>query len=183
MATNAKKPKEARIDDVTAAIAEAEALVGVLRDLKTKRAKLAAKLDALGATEHYLHARLWYRDGRYAYVHVHTPGAGRSKHYVGTDVDKIKEAQAAIDRGTQFVGLKADLATLDADLFDLRGAVASERRRARDVFTGQQRMQAHLRFGDRGLRLASAIASPVGDTRARSCSSPASPHQNRRTRA
>lgn len=171
------RTKPERMDDATAAIAEAEALVGALRDLKTKRAKLVAKIDVLSATEHYPHARLWYRDARYAYIHVHPPGGERSKHYVGTDAAKIKEAQEAIDRGTQFLGLKSDLATLDADLFDLRGAVASERRRAHDVFTGQQRMEAHLRSGDRMRNLARAIASPLGDTRARLASSATSPRR------
>lgn len=131
------------VDDLTAASIAAEALVRILEDLRKKRKKLMVDVQKIQALPMHLHARLWYRDKRYAYVHSHPPGGERVKQYVGTDTKKIREATAAIERGTLFLKLTNDIACLDRDLSGLRGTIESERRRAHDVFTGQQRMPAH----------------------------------------
>jgi hypothetical protein len=82
--------------------------------LAAKHAKLCKELVLLRDQPHCEHARIWLRNGHYAYLHVRTPGQERSRTYIGTSVEKIASAEEAVTRGRRVTQLKSSIETIEA---------------------------------------------------------------------
>lgn len=82
--------------------------------LVAKHADLSKELVVLKSKPHREHARIWFQNGQYAYLHVRFPGQPRSRTYIGTNVEKIAMAEEAIARGRRVTQLKSSIETIEA---------------------------------------------------------------------
>lgn len=81
--------------------------------LIAKHARLRGQLIKLQRLDHYENARIWFRKGQYAYLHISQPGCKRSRTYIGTSVKKIVAIQEAIERGVLVSKIKNSLSAVD----------------------------------------------------------------------
>jgi len=91
----------------------AEAIARQRDALVRNCAALRRECDALRRTEHYEHASIYYRDGRFAYLHVRKPNGGRARVYIGVDAAKIEAVAQAIERGKKLTKVSASLDELE----------------------------------------------------------------------
>lgn len=106
----AKAPAWVRqLDEAVEAIAQQrDALVRAYEALRSER-------DALRKTEHYEHASIYYREDRFAYLHVRRPEGGRDRIYIGVDAEKIASIEEAIERGKRLTVVSAALDAFERD--------------------------------------------------------------------
>jgi hypothetical protein len=83
--------------------------------LIAKHARLRGQLIKLQRLDHYENARIWFRKGQYAYLHISQPGCKRTRTYIGTSAKKIVAIQEAIERGVRVSNVKKSLATTDKE--------------------------------------------------------------------
>lgn len=81
--------------------------------LVAKHADLSKELVVLKGKPHREHARIWFQEGQYAYLHVRFPGQPRSRTYIGTNVEKIAMAEEAITRGRRVTQLKSSIEAIE----------------------------------------------------------------------
>jgi len=81
--------------------------------LIAKQARLNGQLLKLQRLHHYENARIWFRQGQYAYLHISQPGCKRLRTYIGTDVEKIFAIQEAIEIGSLVSDIKSSLFAVD----------------------------------------------------------------------
>lgn len=98
------------LEDLDNAIGE---ICGYRSMLVTKHAKLCKELVLLRGQPHCEHARIWLRNGHYAYLHVRAPGQERSRTYIGTSVEKIALAEEAVTRGRRVTQLKNSIEAIE----------------------------------------------------------------------
>ena len=83
--------------------------------LIAKQTRLRGQLVKLQRLDHYENARIWFRKGQYAYLHVSPPGCKRSRTYIGTSAKKFVAIQEAIERGVLVSKIKNSLSAVDKE--------------------------------------------------------------------
>ena len=83
--------------------------------LIAKQTRLRGQLIKLQRLDHYENARIWFRKGQYAYLHVSQPGCKRTRTYIGTSAKRIVAIQEAIERGVRVSNVKKSLGAIDQE--------------------------------------------------------------------
>jgi hypothetical protein len=98
------------VDSLDLAIDE---ILSMREALVSRRRHLCEELLELTASVFYENARIWYRDGKYAYLNVQIPGGDRVRSYIGMDAVKVASAEIAVARGARISEIKLALRSID----------------------------------------------------------------------
>jgi hypothetical protein len=81
--------------------------------LIAKHGRLSKRLSLLEEKPHYENARIWFRKGQYAYLHLSLQQGGRSRTYIGTNANRIASVEEAIVRGEKVSELKVLIKSIE----------------------------------------------------------------------